>query len=144
MEKSDTKELLRECNAGIKMGVEAINGVLPSVHSENLRQTLKESKNVHCKLGSEAHRLLNVRGVSGKAPHPMARRMAKMKTNMKLSLSPTDRAVAELITDGCNMGVKSLSHYLNRHPGADPEAKAVAESLIREEAALAEHMRGYL
>jgi hypothetical protein len=144
MEKSDTKELLRECNAGVKMGVDAIDGVLPTVRSENLRRILKESKNVHSRLGSEAHRLLNVRGVSGKAPHPMARSMSKWKTNMKLTFSPTDRAVAELITDGCNMGVKSLAHYLNRHASAVPEAKSIADNLIREELNLAEQVRQYL
>jgi len=144
MKKSDTKELLRECNAGIKMGVDAIAGVLPTVRSENLRKRLKDSKNVHSQLGSEAHRLLNIRGVSGKAPHPMARAMSRVKTNMKLMMSPTDRAVAELITDGCNMGVKSLSHYLNRHPGADPQAKEIANRLISEETALAESIRNYL
>ena len=144
MEKSDTKELLRECNAGIKMGVNAIDGVLPTVRSETLRRTLKESKNVQSRLGSEAHRLLNIRGVSGRSPHPMVRNMAKMKTSMKLALSPTDRSVAELITDGCNMGVKSLSHYKNRHAGAAPEAKKIVDQLIQEEISLAEHMREYL
>lgn len=144
MEKSDTKELLRECNAGIKMGVDAIRQVLPTVRSGALRQTLQESKNVHSQLGSEAHRLLNVRGVSGKEPHPMARSMSKIKTGVKLTLSPTDRSVAELITDGCHMGVKSLCHYKNRHAGASPEAVAIADRLIQEETALAERMRNYL
>ena len=144
MKKSDTKELLRECNAGVKMGVEAIDDVLPTVRSENLRRVLRESKNAHSRLGSESHQLLNARGVSGKAAHPVARAMSRMKTGVKLTLTPTDRAVAELITDGCNMGVKSLSHYLNRHAGADPQAKDIANRLIREETALAEHIRGYL
>ena len=144
MEKSDTKELLRECNAGIKMGVDAIAGVLPTVRSENLRKRLKDSKNVHSQLGSEAHRLLNIRGVSGKAPHPMARAMSRVKTNMKLAFKEEDKTVADLMTDGCNMGVKSLNRYLNQYEAADEVSKDIAKRLINLEEQLAIDIRQFL
>ena len=34
--------------------------------------------------------------------------MSWMKTNMKLAMDTSDAAIADLMTDGCNMGVKSL------------------------------------
>ena len=74
----------------------------------------------------------------------MARRMASMKTSMKLAFMPGDRSVAELITDGCNMGVKSLSRYRNQYVNASPKAKEIADELIRIEEGLSHDMRSYL
>ena len=40
MIEEDTVKLLRECNAGIKMGVSSIDEVLPKVKSSSLRSSL--------------------------------------------------------------------------------------------------------
>lgn len=141
---NDTEKLLRECNAGIKMGVNAIDGVMSSVRSHTLKEKLKAGKDAHAKLGSETHKLLNERGEGGKSTNAMARRMASMKTSMKLAFMPGDRSVAELITDGCNMGIKSLSRYRNQYVNASPKAKEIADELIRIEEGLSHDMRGYL
>ena len=44
----------------------------------------------------------------GKDPNPMAKGMSWIKTNVKLVIDESDNTIADLITDGCNMGVKSL------------------------------------
>ena len=49
----------------------------------------------------------------------MAKGMAWLKTNFKLAAESSDDAVADFITDGCNMGVKSLSGYLNNYKAAE-------------------------
>ena len=67
-----------------------------------------------------------------------------MKINFQLMEKPTDKTVAGLMTDGCNMGVKQLSVYLNKYPTADKSAKNIAEKLIREENSLLEKLRAYL
>ena len=60
----------------------------------------------------------------------MAQGMSWIKTNMKLAMNTSDETIAELMTDGCNMGVKSLSRYLNQHKAADDRAKAITKKLI--------------
>ena len=52
--------------------------------------------------------------------------------------------IADLITDGCNMGVKSLSRYLNQYQAADEETKDIAKKLIKQEEELSIHMRSFL
>ena len=52
--------------------------------------------------------------------------------------------VAELITDGCNMGIKSLNKYLNQYKMADEISKKVTEKLIRLEEDLRKDLRIYL
>ena len=67
-----------------------------------------------------------------------------MKTGMKLGLEETDATVADLITDGCNMGVKSLNRYLNQYKAADEPSKDIAKRLINLEEKLAVDIRSYL
>ena len=70
--------------------------------------------------------------------------MSSVKTNLKLAINSSDEKIADLITDGCNMGIKSLSRYLNQYKAASEESKDIAKKLIKLEENLAENMRSYL
>jgi hypothetical protein len=70
--------------------------------------------------------------------------MSWMKTNMKMNLEESDATIADLMTDGCNMGVKSLAKYLNQYKAADETSKDITKRLIKLEADLAADIRGYL
>lgn len=144
MIEADTVKLLKECNAGIKMGVSSIDEVLPKVKSQELRAMLEDSRQKHGELGDDTHALLNRYGDSGKDPHPMAKTMSWIKTNVMLSMDETDKNIASLMTDGCNMGVKSLNRYLNEYEAADESSKNIAKRLIHLEEKLTEGMQEYL
>lgn len=144
MTEPDTIKLLKECNAGIKIGINGIEDVLPEVKNPDFSALLTDSRKEHEKLGSETRELLNKCHDSGKEPHPMAKSMAKMKTNVKLAFDNSDRSAASLITDGCNMGVKSLNKYLNQYNGADEKSKDIAKRLIHIEERLAEDISCFL
>lgn len=144
MIESDTIKLLRECDSGIKMGVKSINDVLSHVKSEKLREKLIRCRDEHDKLQDETVELLHRYGDAGRDPSPMVKGMASMKTGMKLAMEESDHTVADLMTDGCNMGVKSLSRYLNQYKAADEVSKDIAKRLISLEAQLAEDIRDYL
>ena len=141
---NDTIELLKECNAGIKMGVSSIDGVFDSVQSDSLKDILEKSKQEHEKLGNETRAMLNDYDDSGKEPNPMAKGMSWIKTNVMLSMDPSDETVSDLITDGCNMGVKSLNRYLNKYEAAEEKAKDIAKRLIKIEKCLTEDVSCYL
>lgn len=111
MIEQDTIKLLRECDAGIKMGVAAIDDVLDYVHSNVFKQFLINCKKEHEKLKEQIQTLLDQYHDEGKEPNPMAKSMSWMKTNVKLVINESDQTIADLITDGCNMGVKSLNKY---------------------------------
>lgn len=144
MIKNDTVELLKECNAGVKMGVSSIDEVLPDVKNAALRQKLTVCKEEHEKLGSETKKMLNNYDDSGKEPNPFAKSMSWIKTNTKMMVSPTDETISDLITDGCNMGVKSLNRYLNEYKAAEEKAKDITKRLINLEEQLATDIREYL
>ena len=144
MIESDTIKLLRECDAGVKMGVTSINEVYEHVKSREFQECLNRCKEEHEKLGDEIRLLLDRYQDDGKEPNPIAKSMSWMKTNMKLGLDDSDRTVADLMTDGCNMGVKSLNRYLNQYEAADEVSKDITKRLINLEEKLAIQLRGYL
>lgn len=141
---NDTVELLRECNAGIKMGISAIDEVLPKVTSKQLETILYNSREKHEKLGNETNKLLKQYGDDTKEPNPMAKGMSWLKTNTKLYFNESDNTVSDLITDGCNMGVKSLHRYLNQYDAADEKSKTLTNELIAVETELANEISPFL
>ena len=144
MIEQDTVKLLRECDAGVKMGVASIDDVLEYVGSEKLSRRLTECKDEHEALGSEIRQLLSKYQDDGKEPNPIAKTMSEMKTSLKLTFKESDNTIADLITDGCNMGVKSLNRYLNQYKAADEFSKDIAKRLINLEEKLAVDIRCYL
>lgn len=144
MDNTETIRLLKECDAGSKMAVSSIDEVLEKVQDSGMKQLLQESKEHHEKLGNEIHSLLNNYGSEEKDPNPMAKSMSWMKTNMKMTMDNSDATVADLITDGCNMGVKSLNRYMNQYPMADNESKKLCGKLVSIEEQLCKDLRKYL
>lgn len=144
MIEQDTVRLLRECDAGVKMGVSALEEVLPHVTDPALEEKLKNSKAEHEKLDGQLQRLLTQCQDEGKEPSPMAKGMSWLKTNAMLAMKDSDSTIADLITDGCNMGVKSLHKYLNEYKAANDAAKGITKDLIDLEQRLTLDVRMYL
>lgn len=144
MIEQDTVRLLRECNAGVQMAVQAIAAALPHAQAASLQALLEKSRSEHQKIGQEGEELLHRYQDEGKGAPAIAKAMAAMKTKMQLAMEETDAHVANLITDGCNMGVKSLSRYLNQYAAADEKSKALCRRLIEAEERLAVALRDYL
>ena len=140
----DTVRLLRECSSGVRMGVDSIEDVLKYVESQPLHKLLSDCRDKHEVLGRETDNQLKRFGDEGKSPNPIAKGMSWMKTEVMLSMKDSDHTIADLITDGCNMGVKSLSKYLNQYAAADESSKDIAKRLISLEDRLAEDMRAWL
>ena len=144
MIEKDTIKLLRECDAGVKMGIASIDDVLDHVQCDSLQKKLTDCKREHDKLQTEIQQQLDKFGDEGKDPNPIAKGMSWMKTTMKLGMEDTDATIADLMTDGCNMGVKSLTKYLNKYKAADESSKDIAKRLINLEEKLAIDIREYL
>ncbi len=144
MVEQDTIRLLRECDAGVKMGISSIDDVLNKVKSDALRQYLVDCRNEHVRLQDEINVLLENYQDDGKDPNPIAKGMSWMKTNVKLAVEESDETIADLMTDGCNMGVKSLNKYLNEYEAANEKSKDICKKLINLEEKLTTDIRGYL
>ena len=144
MYNQDTINLLKECNAGIKMGVNAIDQVLDKVKDEKFKEILINNKERHQALGSEAHKLLDKNSEDTKEPNAVASGMSWIKTNVMLAMDKNDATIANLITDGCHMGIKSLNRYLNQYSNSVDCAVNLTNKIIKAEEDLAEEIKSYL
>lgn len=144
MIEKDTVRLLRECDAGIKMGISSISDSIKYVKNPELKRTLEKCLQEHDEIKNELQKLLDRYHDDGKQPDAIAKGMSWIKTNIQLAVENSDGAVADFITDGCNMGIKSLSRYLNEYKAADEKSKDIAKKLISIEDRLAADIRKYL
>lgn len=144
MIEQDTIKLLRECDAGVKMGVTSIVDVLDNVKSPELKEKLATCKAEHEKLDTEIKEQLDRYQDEGKEPATMAKGMSWIKTNVMLAVDESDATIADLMTDGCNMGVKSLNKYMNKYEAADEVSKDIAKRLVNLEEKLAIDIRKFL
>lgn len=144
MENNDTIYLLKECDAGSKMAVTSIDEVMDRIKDSNMKELLRESREHHEQLGNDIHSQLMKHHSEEKDPTPMAKGMSWLKTNMKMNMDESDATVADLITDGCHMGIKSLHKYLNQYEAADKASKDLCNRLISIEESLCKGMEKYL
>lgn len=144
MIESDTIKLLRECDAGIKMGISSLNESMKYISDSKLKTHIEKSMRENEKIKYDLQTLLYDYHDNGKEPPLMAKSMTWLKTNVKLAVNESDATVADLITDGCNMGVKTLSRYMNMYKSADEKSKNLAKKLISIEEQLAYDIRGFL
>lgn len=144
MIEQDTIRLLRECDAGIQMGVSAIDDVLERVQTPDMYRRLSACKRAHESLKSEINGMLADCHDDGKAPNPLAQGMSWLKMNTAMAMNGSDQTIASLMTDGCNMGVKSLGRYLNQYEAASEDSKDITKRLIDLEQKLSDDLREYL
>ena len=144
MIEQDTIRVLRECDAGIQMGVSAIDDVLERVQAPDMYRRLSACKRAHESIKTEINVMLADCHDDGKAPNPLAQGMSWLKTNAAMAMNGSDQTIASLMTDGCNMGVKSLGRYLNQYEAASEDSKDITKRLIGLEQKLSDDLREYL
>ena len=144
MKNSDSIALLQECNSGSKMAISSIRDVLGDIQEEKLERLLENYIHKHEEYGEELHALLSANQSPPEEPKASAKTMAKVVTGVKLFADHSTSQIANLMIDGCNMGVKSLNKYLNQYEAADEKTKDITKRLINLEEKLVIDIRQFL
>lgn len=144
MAHTDTTELLKQCDQGVRMGIDAISDMLPKVDDEKLKDLLRKFSDRHNYIKIELDEMLESHGLKSETPNIMAKSMAEMKTDFKMMIKKDDKTAADLMTDGCDMGMKTLTKYLNEYEGAEEKAKDMARRIIKIEEDFEKALREYL
>ncbi len=140
----DTIKLLKECDAGAKMGIDGIEGVIKKVEDKKLFSILEKYLKDHEKLEEKIQEELKKFKDEEKDPNPLAKAMSWMKINMKLIKGEHDKVIADLMTEGCNMGIKSICRYLNQYESAMESVKGLCYDLVEVEENFAKDLRKFL
>lgn len=127
----DTISLLQECSSGCKMAMDSIRQIKDKVNDKQIREIMDKYFSGHSQLEAECRQILNDVGAQDKEPGVIATTMANIQTNIKMMMEDDAKKAAEILTDGCNMGIKSLSSYINEFKNADSKSVAIAEKLRR-------------
>lgn len=141
---NDTTKLLRECDSGAKTAINSINEMLNKVKNPSLLSVLTKSLLTHQDLQVKIGQALVEAGADTKDPPVMAKIMSWAKINMKMMEHNEDKTIAELVLDGCNMGIKQLCSYVNEYSEADEKSQSLAKKLIKEEERLIDELKNYL
>lgn len=141
---SDTINLLKECNSGCKNATSSMEQVLGYVENEKLKNVINDYNQQHIKIGDECHNLLNKYGSNEKDPQPMAKAMSFISTEVKMMTENKTKKAAEIMMDGCNMGIKSVSSYINQYSHADNESVNMANRIVKLEQSFIEDLREFL
>ncbi len=127
----DTVCLLKECNSGCKSATNSMEQVMPFLKEKtDLRDLIHHYNDRHIKIGDECHALLNSLDLDEKDPPSIVKAMSWFSTEMKLLMDDTTAHVAGLMVDGCSMGIKSLSGYLNQYKDASEDSRKLTRKLI--------------
>lgn len=140
----DTINLLKECNAGCKSGTNSMEQVLPYIQNEKLKSIIDEYNDKHIKIGDECHQMLNAYHEEEKDPKVSAKAFSWISTEMKLMMNNDTHEIADIMIDGCNMGIKSVSEYINKYKSASTESVDLAKKLVKTEQEFMNDLLGYL
>lgn len=140
----DTVELLKECDAGCKMAVDSMEQISKYVSDDKLQSIIQKYNGAHIKLEQEIHRELNNIGEEDKEPNPIAKASSWIQSEVKMMMHCDSKQAAHLLTDGCNMGVKSLCEYKNAYKAADDKSVKICERLCDLETKMAYELQEYL
>ena len=67
-----------------------------------------------------------------------------IQTEMKLMINNDTHRIADLLINGCNMGIKSLSEYINKYKDASNESMKLARNLVKLEQEFMNELLAYL
>ncbi len=140
----DTIALLKETNSGCKSATNAIERILPHIKDHDLHALCEDYNARHAKIGEACTRRLHEWGADEKDPHPVSSAMSKMGISMSASWNPTTNHLADMLAEGCSMGIRSLSRYQNQYTAADPVATSLTNQLIDLEQDFFTDLRPYL
>lgn len=141
---TDDIELLKECDSGVKMGIDGIKGVIDNAFDDGLKGILENYEEEHIKILNVIGEKLKKSGMDVKESHPIAKMNLKFVTDIKMAMNDSDEKIANIMMDGCNMGIKSVSMYMNQYAGASKETKDIANSIVTLEQNFMNDLRKYL
>lgn len=140
----DTVELLKECDAGCKMAIDSMEQISKYVSDDKLKTIIQKYNGAHIKMEEDIHRLLNNIGEDDKEPSPIAKASSWLQSEVKMMMNCDAKQAAHLLTDGCNMGVKSLCEYKNAYKAADEKSVKMCEKLCDLETKMTYELQEFL
>ena len=142
---TDDIEMLSTISKTADMGRESLRQVLEKAEDSGLRHALSTQIKEYEKNYDDAARLLTGYGQSPIHTNPMVKMESQMMVSAKTKLTDnTTSKIAEMVMQGCTMGVTKMTKKLNEYNGTNHEVAALAEQHIKTEQANIDEMKKFL
>ena len=142
-EKISTQELYQEIYKGCKMGGESIVNLLPKVNDEGLRSELTAQLERYEEFASKAREQLFDMDKTPKEENLLTKLSSKMGVMMNTMIDATSSHIAQMIIEGCSMGITELIKAIHAHDEKD-DAEKLAREVVSFEESCTENMKKYL
>lgn len=139
-----TVELLKECANGCQMAQKSVKHVRQYTTDSKLSELLEAYGEKHTQIEKEIVGMLSRYGAGEPQGKMMAEIGAWMGVEMKMLMHPDNHEVAKLMMDGCNMGIQSVSEYVNKYQDAQEDAHGIAKKIIKVEEDFMKEMKGFV
>lgn len=126
------------------MAISSMNQVKESIQEEKLLKVIDEYDKKHRKLEDKISILLNESENAEKEPKKMAEVYSWVSTEMKLMIRDDSHEIAKIMMNGCNMGIQSLSRYINEYGNASAESLSIAKELVKAEEEFMKELKQFL
>ena len=124
---TSTYEILKECNSGCRMALNSIEQLAVYLKSQELQDLFCKYKEDYKKMEKESIRLSEGKLQEEKLSEKAAETFAWISAEVKMMLNDDSSKIAEMMIDGANMGIKSITEKLNRYPEAEKESISLAK-----------------
>ena len=139
-----TIDLLKECSSGCEMAMKSIAQVKEYVKDESLEHILDRYSEEHYAILTKVATMLGEDGLESEEPSKLAEAMSWLTTEVKMLMRADSHQIAKLMMDGCNMGIQSVSEYINKYDDASEESEKIAGELIRIEEEFMKELKAFV
>ena len=139
------KDVLDELNKGCAMGMDALRDILDKVENKKFKKVLEKEfdkyKDIHHRIEKKYEQYSKEEPTETTA---INKAMTSMMTEMKLMKDRSDSKIAELLSQGTNMGIIEGRKLLNHKENLDKEVEAILNDFIEMQEESIEIYKEYL
>lgn len=139
-----TRDVLGEISVGCQMAMDSMDQIAGHVDDASLLKLIQRYRRRHEELEADAADLLRKAGERPPEPGMSKSAFAKVMAGVKLNWDESRHEAAKLLMDGCNMGIQSISEYMNRNPEASQTSKELAHQLVVLEEEMVQDLKEFL
>ena len=139
-----TYEVLKECSTGCKMALNSIEQLAVYLKDQDMQGLFCKYKEEYEQIEKEAARLSGGETEEEKISEKAAETFAWISAEVKMMFNDDTSKIAEMMIDGANMGIKSITEKLNRYSEAEKESISLAKKFEKTCEKLIQDMKKYL
>lgn len=139
-----TQKLLQTIVENARMGADACDQLMSKTDDMSLRQELMNERQQYENACRDAEAQLMQLGTHPHPKGPMARAGMWMGMEMNTMMDKSASHIADMLIQGCTMGVVEMTKARNSLPDADAQAQGIASALVTAQQESIERLKTFL